>query len=393
MTIRTTTSARQVAARDAAGPWGPRARPDLLAFLLSLLAAVAGCGPSLETDYGTLRGASVNGVSAFVRLLRDTGHTTTLRRRLPSRIDPDLRTLVVVDGSFDELDPAAGESLERWLDGSGRHTALLLLRDGDATSAYLRSVVDRDDVGAAEKEEARSLLGRAEEDLRQATARSRQASPPFPDGLEPATRAESAGPVDVRFHDASDDGSVEARLERHRRAAESPEAETLWEADGSPLLIRSEIGADEVLVLATAQPLLNGSLVDPGNRVLAERLVRSLSVDGEVLVVGAAEVSASEEDDEEERPAWHLLTVQPLPWVAAQAAVAMLAFCWCTAPIFGRPRRVRADHAQDFSHHVDALATLLARIPGAGAAFSMARIEQWRQVPRHPASRAKRRPP
>lgn len=367
---------------------GPRA--TLLACLLSLLAAVAGCGPTLETDYGTLRGTSVNGVSAFVRLLRDTGHTTALRRRLPSRVDPDLRTLVVVDDAFEALTPAALETLERWLDGSGRHTLLLLLRDGDASIAYLRAVVDRDDVGAAEKEEARSLLGRAEEALREAVALARQASPPIPDGLEPAPRAEATGSAEVRILDAPGGAAVASRFERHRRPVAAPGTETLWEADGVPLLVRGGVGDDEVLVLTTALPLLNGSLVDPGNRALAERLAAALPAEGELLVVGSATVSPSDEGDDE-RSAWHLLTVQPLPWVAFQAAVAMLAFCWYTAPILGRPRRVRPDHAQDFSHHVEALASLLARIPGAGAAFAMERIERWRQAPRHPASRARRR--
>ncbi len=358
--------------------------------LLSALLAVGGCGPPLETEYGTLRGASVNGMSAFVRLLRDSGHATTLRRRVPARIDADLRTLVVVDDSFDELDHDALESLKRWLDGSGRHTLLLLLRDGDAAIGYLRAVLERDDVGAAEKEETRFLLARAEANLEKGVAQTRQASPPIPDGLEPAPRGESAGPVEVRFHDDAGDGPVEARFDRHRQPAGSPDAETLWEADGVPLLTRTRVGADEVLVLATALPLLNASLVDPGNRSLAERLAGSLSTEGDLLVVGSTDVSASEED-EEERSAWHLLSVQPLPWVALQAAVAMLTFCWFTAPILGRPRRVRPDHAQDFSHHVEALAALLARIPGAGAAFAMERLEQWRQAPRHPASRARRR--
>lgn len=368
---------------------GPRVA--LRACLLPLLAAVAGCGPTLETDYGTLRGASVNGVSAFVQLLRDTGHTTTLRRRLPSRVDPDLRTLVVFDDAFETLSPTALETLERWLDGSGRHTLLLLLRDGDASIAYLRAVLDRDDVGAAEKEEARSLLGRAEANLREAVTLARQASPPIPDGLEPSPRAESAGSVEVRILDAPGGAAVASRFERHRRPVASPGAETLWEADGVPLLVRGDVGEDELLVLMTALPLLNASLVDPGNRALAERLAAALPVDGDLLVVGSATVSPSDDDEDDQRPAWHLLTVQPLPWVAFQAAAAMLAFCWYTAPILGRPRRVRPDHAQDFSHHVEALASLLARIPGAGAAFAMERIEQWRQAPRHPASRARRR--
>lgn len=366
-------------------------RGAAVASLLLLLAAT-GCGPRLDTTYGTVRGPSINGLSAFVQLLRDTGHATTASRRLPARIGPEVRTVVLVDDSFEALSDAAKESIDRWRAGPGEHTLLLLLRDGDAAIDYLRAIEGRDDVGSAEKAEARSLLADAERTLATEVSVARRATPPFPDGLAPRDGEAAPHEIDVRIRDSgTGEAPIRARIDLHRKPDGADGAETLWEADGTPLLLRSVVGRDECLVLVTALPLLNGSLVDPGNRSLAARLAAALPVDGELLVAGAGQVR--EDDEEEERSPWHLLTVQPLPWVALQTILAMGLFCWCTAPILGRPRRVRQDHAQDFSHHVEALAALLARAPAAGAAFAMRRLEEWRHAPRSPVARTRRRPP
>jgi hypothetical protein len=194
--------------------------------------------------------------------------------------------------------------------------------------------------------------------------------------------------------------SITARWELLRRLDDPGIGQSLWRAGGEPLLVRFFDGSTEFLVLASAAPLLNGGLVDPGNRTLAEHLVGLLSTTGRILVVGSSQVDHSDGDDPlgdtdgedeaaEEPSSWRLLFVQPLPWLALQGVVAMGLFCWSTSPIFGRPRRSSPKHAQDFGHHVSALASMLTRSPD-GAAFSWKRIEEWRN-PSSAASRKSRR--
>lgn len=368
---------------------GRLAAPARAVGAIVLLAVVAGgCAARLDTEYGTIRGRSINGVSTLVQLLRDTGRATTALRRLPASIDPDVGAVVVVDDSFTGLRPEAHDVLERWLDAGPSRVLLLALRDDDASILYHRTVAGRDDLPAADAREARALLADAELALADATRHARTATAPFPDGLEPCERGRSEDGIAVRIDDAAE--PIVARWELHRRLDGGSDADRLWETDGEPLLVHVRAGDDDILVLASAAPLLNGSLVDPGNRRLAERLV-TLLPDGErVLLAGSAAVSAERDDagvagNEGDRAAWRLLGIQPLPWVAVQAALAMAAFCWYTAPIFGRPRRVRQDHAQDFGHHVAALASLVARSP-AGAAFSLDRIDRWRRGGREPVT-------
>jgi hypothetical protein len=361
-----------------------------VACALAVLASCCGgCERGLETDYAAVRGASLNGVAAFVQLLRDTGHGTTARQSLPARIDPDVRTVVVFDDSFTGLRPEAQDVLRAWTAAEGRHTLLLVLRDGDATVDYLRNVLE-DDLPAERRDAARDLLARAEAALREATAEPRTATPPFFDGLEPAERSGSpeAAEVRVRGRDAPA-ASITARWELHRRLRSRASGQTLWESGGDRLLVRHRDDRVERLVLASAVPLLNGGLVDAGNRTLAEHLATLLPTDGKILVAGSADVAAGGEaggadgedgtaDAGEEPSTWRLLAVQPLPWVALQATVALILFCWCTAPILGRPREVPATHAQDFGHHVDALAALFARSPVDGPAFARQRVAEWR---------------
>ena len=353
----------------------------------------AGCVRRIDTEYGAVRGDSLNGVSAFVQLLRDSGHATTARQRLPATITPDCRTLVIFDDSFVQLDPETATTIEDLLDADGEHTVLLVLRDSDAAVGYLRSVLAAA-LAADVRGEARRQLDQREADLAAATAEAREATSPFPDALIPVSRRTADGPIEVRARTA--DGAttrITATWELHRQLEPGPTTRVIWGAGREPLLVRRERGGSELLVLASASPVLNGSLVDPGNRALAEELAALLPVEGRLLLAGSPRRGSGDEgDDEGAESSWRLLTVQPLPWVAIHALAALGLFCWWRSPIFGRPRREDPGGAQDFGHHIDALAGLIADGPAAGTDFSTARLSQWaKEPPRTPSGDRARR--
>lgn len=386
----------------------PPPRTDLAVWGSAfLLAAVTGCDRGIDTTYAAVRGPSINGVAAFVQLLRDTGHRVTARQSLPAEIDPDVATMVVFDESFTGLSPQAAERLPKFVFGGGSRTLLLVLRDSDCIVDYLRDILGRDDLSPDRRTRAQALLAGVEEALAIATKLPRATTPPFPDGLTTTPRPQPAEAIDVQLR-AEGDGpptSITARWELRRRLRCDDEGDedavTLWEAGEDRLLVRRRLGGGTLMVLASAAPLLNGGLVDPGNRLLAENLAGLLPTDGKLLVTASAAEGDggsggggddAADDDQEEPSPWRLLGVQPLPWIAAQAIAAMALFCWCTAPIFGRPRRSSPAHAQNFGHHVDALANLLAKAPAAGAAFARERLAAWRP-PATPAALKPRRPP
>jgi len=376
-------------------------RGSLVPVVAVILSLCCGCEREVDTAYATVRGDSINGVSAFIQLLRDTGHVTMARQKLPSRIDPTARSVILFDDSFTTLNSEASEVLGDALAEDGLRTVLLILRDGDAVIEYLRDILSRGDLTDDVRKTAVSLLATAERTLKTANAEARLATPPFSDGLAPCDRPAGDGFTDVNVEGHDEQTvSITARWELRRRLDDPGIGQSLWQAGQEPLLVRQFDGSTEFLVLASAAPLLNGGLVDPGNRALAEHLVGLLPTTGQILVAGSSQVDHSDGADPsgdadggdaagEEPSSWRLLFVQPLPWLALQGIVAMGLFCWSTSPIFGRPRRSSPEHAQDFGHHVSALASMLTRSPD-GAAFSWKRIEEWRS-PSSAASRKSRR--
>lgn len=354
-----------------------------------VLLTAAGCEQEIDTTYAAVRGTSINGISAFAQLLRDTGHTVTARHSLPAVFEPDIETLVVFDDSFIGLESSVAEQLLGFLFEAGPRTLVLVLRDSDGAIDYLRDVLARDDLSPRHRDRAEELLEDYERALAVATSEPRPATYPFPDGLVVQPRTPAGEAVTVRLQaDAEQPAEqITVRWRLHRCLEPDDEADPLWTTGGERLLVRHLDDDATILVLASAAPLLNGGLVDPGNRRLAESMAALLPVTGRLLVTGSAKVGAglgragdggSDGDGDGDTPSlWRLLRIQPLPWVAAQTIAAMLLFCWCTSPIFGRPRRTSTFLAQDFSHHVAALASLFDKSPAAGAAFARGRLEAW----------------
>lgn len=383
--------------------------PRLL-LLLGVVAA-AGCDREIDTTYAAVRGPSINGVAAFVQLLRDTGHAVTARQYLPADIAPETATLVVFADSFTGLDPAAAELLSGFLrGGGGSRTLLVVLRDSDGAIDYLRDVLSRDDLAPDRRGRAEEMLGGYEAALATATSLPRPATPPFADGLAMQDRGPAGEAVEVglRPRPGAAERRVSARWELRRRLEPGRAVESLWTTGQERLLVRQRLDDSTILVLASAAPLLNGGLVDPGNRRLAEDLASLLPAAGRMLLAGSSRIfggggSGSRgrggggggnggNEAEDEPSLWRLLRIQPLPWVAAQAIAAMVLFCWCTAPIFGRPRRSSPAHAQDFGHHVDALGNLFDKSPAAGVAFARERLAAW-QPAASSSTRSTNRPP
>lgn len=386
---------------------GPSRRPlarGLPACLAMLVIASAGCEREVDTTYAAVRGDSINGIAAFVQLLRDTGHAVTARQTLPGDFAAEMTTLVVFDDSFTGLDPAATELLVEFVVAASDRTLLLVLRDSDCVVDYLRAVLADDALPADRRLRAERLLERFETTLAFETAEPRAASEPFADGLDVTRRGDGVEAIDVTVQPRSGAARrvIPARWELRRRLKTTPGGTTLWAAGPEPLFTSQPIGTATVLVLASAAPILNGGLVDPGNRLLAEDLAARLPTEGKLLVAGSARRAsgggdgdgggggAGDDRGEDEPSPWRLLTVEPLPWVAAQVIAAMALFCWCTAPIFGRPRQTSPTHAQDFGHHVAALANLFDKSAAAGATFARQRLADWREAAPHPTAKPRR---
>lgn len=350
-----------------------------LAPLAAVFVALAtGCDRDPEMAYGTLRGESLNGVSAFVQLLRDAGHRTATRRRLAARMVGRHDVAVVFADDFGAPDREARDLLETFLAAEGDQTLVYVLRDSDAAIDYWKSIAQTPGLSAEKAATARANHRAAAVALRFDTGAAVTADPtdgsPLAYGL--AIREQPVSPpieVDLAGDPAA---SIAARWELRRRLEPPPGTTPLWTRAGEPLLVASQ-EPDRTLLVASAAPLVNGGLVDPGNRRLAAALVAELPQDARVVVVGSAQVRSESEESEAGPSVWRLVAVPPHPWIFGQAVVAMLLFCWWKAPIFGRPRREEGGRPEDFGHHIKALGSLLRR--SRDEAFAQARLAAWRR--------------
>lgn len=368
-----------------------RPGPRVAAAACCAAVLAAGCGTGLDTEYAAVRGPSINGVSTFVQMLRDAGHDTTATRTLPATDAGRRDVLVCFVEHFGALPDAAVERLEEHL-ATGPRTLVLVLRDDDAAIEYWRSLGRRQDLDATRRRRVEEQLAEAQRELDM--LRSSAEPPPADDlgyTLESIDRPEAATPLPVEVSSAGgfSDETIEARWPLHRRLVPATRARVEWRSGADPLLVRVREGDDEILVVASATPLLNGGLVDGGNRRLAADLVARLPDGARVHVAGSTEVNIAAHDDDAEPSAWRLLAVSPHPWIAAQAVAALALFCWWRAPILGRPRRDTPRLTQDFGHHVAALGSLLVR--ARGDAFIAERIDEWRRRNAGGATRRGRR--
>lgn len=348
------------------------------AALAIVVACAAGCDRDPDTRYGTVQGESLNGVSAFVQMLRDAGHRTATRRWLAERIVGRHDVAIVFADGFGAPPEDARLLLGRFLGAEGDQTLIFVVRDSDAAIDYWRAVAAAPGLPADKADTARGNLRAAESALQVDTkqgfsAETTGSSPPV-HGLAVRPRPVPAPiVVDVVGEQAA---SIEARWELHRRLEPPRGTSPLWTHAGEPLLVASR-GPDRTLVLASAAPLLNGGLVDPGNRRLAAALVARLPAAVRVIVVGSTTIGTDRGADESGPSSWRLLAVQPHPWIVAQALLAIMLFCWWKMPIFGRPRREESRRPQDFGHHVEALGMLLRK--SRDEAFARGRLESWRR--------------
>ena len=367
-----------------------RPHGGLLALLVVAMVTTAGCTSEPGATHGDVVGGSLNGVSALVQLLRDRGHTVTARPGISAKAFGKQETAIVFVDGDGPVDAAAAAQLERFLARSGKQWLVLVGRDGDWSVDYWRFVADFADLRDAQRARARD---NGLESTRELDAWYREL--PTSTSIVPCTattlvvRGEASGAEGllVTMHDPGEDGEGDTHPGRWswRRALVPGEADRVeWEIDGEAFLVRSidDSEGDTILVMGSDMPLLNAGLVDPGNRRIAEALVRLLPQRAGVVVFGSARSRGDgpEEDEDDTEGLWRLVSVPPNPWIAAHIFLALLLFCWSRAPIFGRSRARSAGAVRDFGHHVDALGRLLAK--SGDTASSAALLAEWERVGR-----------
>ena len=345
----------------------------VLGIAMALL--TTGCQPTLKTDYLDPRGPSINGIASFVELVKSTGRDVQVWQALSPRLQEGVDAVVIFHSDFDQIPDERIAHIRHALRDSSIETVVIVARDSDCAIDYWQQVAGRTELTDADKIAASESLHRVRRDFKLEASKEFEPENGF-FGLmhEDRTNQPDVISVDIEAEDTT--RQISARWPLNRRLETTDEGIVVWSVGDEPLLIEdlSSMG-QQVFVLASATPLLNGGLVDPGNRQLAEELVKYLP-EGKIVVTVSSRWS---DGTFAESPGiLHFLKIHPHGWIFGQAFVAILLFCWWKLPIFGRPRIAVNSEGVRFGRHIEALGVLLQRTRD--AAFARQLLRDWHRV-------------
>ena len=346
----------------------------LLALLLIL--SVEGTGAMgqdrLPVRYGQRGGqgrVSLNGTSAFARLLQEYDLDVQSASRLTPRIDR-YDVLFWFPDSDREDYAEEQERLEAWLRSGTDRRLIIVGRHYDATIDYLTQIGQSQD--SEQGLDYRRRLAEAVsvshlESLKQqetyfdgwvewtpgSRRRSSQLGGPWATGLENANLTTSRYP---NIPSAEDQKSHPTRS-----------YEVKLEADGEPFAVAiqdSLWNGGEVIVVSNGSFILNYGLTDERNRQVVANMLDDL--DFEDYFWGALFLESDEaglpvmqREESGQKTMWDWMTEWPFSFFIPHFLVLGILIYFVFYPIFGRPKNLALPSSTDFGQHVEALGELM----------------------------------
>jgi hypothetical protein len=308
---------------------------------------LCGCSETLKTNYLDPQGKSINGIAGFVELVKSTGREVQVWQAISPRLKEDVDAVVIFQSEYDQIPNDRIANIRQMLRESSIQTVVIVIRDSDCEIDYWRQVA-----GMAELSDNGFY------------------------GLKRADRTNQPDVIPVDIETEDEPIHVSAKWPLNRQLDHSDDTVILWSTGDESLLTEDlYYTGQQVLVLASAAPLLNGGLVDPGNRQLAEELVKYLP-EGKVVITLSSRWS---DGSFAESPSiWHFLKVHPHGWIFGQTLLALALFCWWKLPIFGRSKVAVNTEGVRFGRHIEALGALLQRTRD--AAFARQLLRDWHRA-------------
>jgi len=330
--------------------------------LLVLLGLCAGC-TDLQTQYGDRTLGSINGLRV---LYAGFDRAFSLREisRLGKRAE-DLDLLVHVAG-YQGLPEAEGLTwIEEWLQQRPQRQAVLILRDGTMTQWLCRRWADelRTELATA-PDSQRAVLQRQIDRL---TERAQfDSDPEFPffiaeQSVGPLRIATAPIPKPQRVHGLLD-ATPPAFLDlRYLISAEH--GSTLIGVDERAWALAVPYGSSRLVVVSSAQPLLDAAQVDHTSRRMLAVLLGNLRAfaDGRQAAWVRSLAVGAESDPPPPNILAMLFGRPPFSYVVVHLLVLVVAFLALRALWLGRTEPAPSGDLQRFRRHVEAFAEHLRR--------------------------------
>ncbi len=359
-----------------------------LAALLALV--LAGCGTTqIELEYAATGGDSVNGIVQFAARLGERATVVRQRWLGPELIGcdavvhvrpevglPEAESWTWVQRWLEEHDDdlrlASATAADAWRRGEDPHedeprTFVLILRDGTLGPFLLRRWAETvlpgwSATAAAERRDR--LLAQAQASAERPWPASEQWGPVVATAVPLRSPTRLHGPGLPATPPAFAQRSVRVQIE----LADEPVG---WiDADGpSPWMLVERFGRHRLIIVASAQPLLDAGLVDPSARRMAQALldlVVPVTGDGRrqrVAILRTLEPPPARPErhqDTQSHPIALLLTRDPFRWIAWHA-LALLLIAGAAGVWVGRRRVASVRHGRRFGDHIAALGRQLRR--------------------------------
>jgi len=361
-------------------------------YLLPLLLLVAtGCAPEreIETDYGRVRGNSINGLSVLAGMYEEADCDVDIWHMLSPRLNR-CECIVWAPDSFSPPSRAERKWFEKWLEEPGR-TLVYIGRDYDAAVDYWNAASKDVSIAGWPGVER----GRAVAQARFAAGRAKIAREVHCDwfirldtaerGL--ATRLHSPHShwdyeIDKAGPTVALNSEIVIPTVENTAAGEWNEEfvyETLLANGKEPLVLRIQ-GTDklqgQIIVVPNGSFLLNWPLIESQNRRLAGKLIDECLPTHKVVFLESKPEGLTITDREITSPTGlEVLTEWPLNVILLHGLALGILFCFAWWPIFGRPRDLPPPPRSDFRKHIVALGKLLSRT--GDTAYAARQIEHY----------------
>ena len=246
-----------------------------------MMALSSGCARRLETGYGSSRGASLNGTSAFAGLLRSRGHEVRTAWRLTSELEAWAEVIIRFAPYPGPPDREEASWYHEWLENQPGRSLVYVVRDYDAEPEYWSLAAQRLGEPGAEARRAQAEANRDQaknwiDRLPSKADKPADAADWFkvgPAANPPRTCETLEGPW------AEDIDSRAAAILLHEPLVADQE-HVLLASKGNVLAMEWEAEDDSrVLAIANGSFLLNLPLVNHARRPLAERVVEWIGDD------------------------------------------------------------------------------------------------------------------
>lgn len=346
----------------------------LLALLLVLSLEETGVmgQDRLPVRYGQRGGqgrVSLNGTSAFARLLQEYDLDVQSASRLTPRIDRYDVLFWFPDSDREDYDEEQ-ERLEAWLRSGTDRRLIIVGRHYDATIDYLTQIGQSQD-----SEQGLDYRRRLAEAVSVSHLESLKPQGTYFDGWvewTPGIRRRSSqlgGPWATGLDHANLTTSRYPNIPSAENQKSHPTRsyEVKLEADGKPFAVAiqdSLWNGGEVIVISNGSFVLNYGLTDEGNRQLVANMLDDLDFedyfwDALFLESDEAGLPVMQREESGQKTMWDWMTEWPFSFFIPHFLVLGILIYFVFYPIFGRPKNLALPSSTDFGQHVEALGELM----------------------------------